>query len=765
MKKGKNIARWFRKHPAFKIGLIYFVLSALWIFFSDKLILLISRNLQDLTHFQTVKGLFFIIATTVIIYFMIINEFNRKNQIIESINENERWYNTLFSNLPSADFFLFDLQMNFILAKGEEVKRLEIYPGNIAGKRLQDLPLPAQFSSFLKKNFKSILEGRNVKKEFFYNNEWFELRGSPLKTDEYDVYAGVAILLNITNHKLQYQKVQQSKHEAESLYEEYLSINEQLQESNEKLTQTIQQLEESEASYKTFIQQTNEGIYKFRSKKPIPTDIPVDEQVELIYEHAYIADCNNALAEIYGYSEAKDMLGMPLKTYHERHLRKKGKEILRKFIENGYELKNEESKEYTVNRKEIFLTKNVSGIVIDNHLHSSWGAQSNITKQKRFEKNLIKAKKQAEQSDKLKSAFLANMSHEIRTPLNGILGFSYLLTKDDNDEQQKQKFASIIKNNGKQLLNLINDILDLSKIEAGQLSLYPSRFSINKLMEEIYTQYQNNDRILQKSLNLQYEIGLEDNEDVIEQDRERLMQVLDNLLNNAIKFTDSGTIQMGYKQKDSRLEFYVSDTGMGIPEKVQKHIFNRFHQADESIKKQAGGTGLGLSICKGIMDLFNGEIWVESEEGKGSTFLFTIPFQKAEKQPQKVTTREKNWNFGDKKILVVEDDQNSMELLTTLLKSYKTQILSANTGEKAIQKCENDRDIDLVLMDIKLPGKDGYHATKAIKAVRPKLPVIAQTAYAMPEDKEKSSDYGFDGYLTKPIEEKELLETLQTFLQ
>jgi PAS domain S-box-containing protein len=730
----------------------------MWIFFSDHLLLFISRDLQSITNFQTIKGIFFVLATTVIIYFLIYNELKRKNKLIDKINTSERWYNILFSNIPQADIFLFDNKMDFILAQGNQLKKYEHHSESIEGKNINELPLPKIFTEFLKKNYRQILYNKNVHDEFRYKDNWFELRGSPLKDEDGTIYAGVVILFDITDHKNRIKEIEKNKNEAETLYEEYISINNQLKEKNEELIEAKVSAEENESKYRAFIEKTHEGIYRVVLNESMSTDLNFEEQHKHITEHGYIAECNDAFAKFYGYNNAEEIIGKGLMDFYSNNLIEKNN-LIKQFIEEEYELKNIESTEYTTKGEKIHFTKNVTGVFQNNKLHSAWISQIDITKQKKFEQQLLEAKKKAEESDQLKSAFLANMSHEIRTPLNGILGFSYLLTKKKQATKEEHKFASIISNNGKQLLSLINDILDVSKIEAGQMSLSEEKFSINKLMDELYTQYENNDGIIQKKLTLQYETGLEDNKDTVILDRGRLMQIIENLLNNAIKFTDEGQITYGYTLKDKEtLKFYVKDTGVGIPKDKQELIFQRFHQNTENNSKHKG-TGLGLAICKGITDLYNGNIWIESEENKGTTFYFTLPFRSAKAKKAKSGKTPKIY-LKDKNILVVEDDLNSYELLLAILEKHEVNVLRAGDGEEAIEQCKNNSNIDLVLMDLKLPLKDGYQATKEIKDILPNLPIIAQTAYAMPEEKEKSKKYEFSGYITKPIEENKLMEVL-----
>ena len=754
---------WFRHHSAFRIGIIYFIISILWIFFSDKLILYISRDLQSITQYQTVKGIFFVIITTIIIYFLIFNELKRKNKLIKKINTNKRWYNTLFSNIPRTDIYLFDNKMNFILAQGNQIKNDELQPEAIEGKNINDLPLPKNMIGFLKNHYQKILNNTNVHEEFEYNEQWFELRGSPLINEKGSVYAGVVVIFNISEYKNTIKEIEKNKNEAEALYEEYISTNDQLKEKNEELNQAKKETEESEAKYRTFIENTNEGIYHIELNPPMPKNIDTESVYDHIINYAYIAECNNAFAKSYGFKNADSIIGKSLKEFHSKNNIFQKRDILKSFIENGYELNSLESIEQTIDGKEIYFTKNITGIFSENKLTGAWVTQTNITKQKTFEKELIDAKQKAEESDRLKSAFLANMSHEIRTPLNGILGFSYLLTKKKQATKEEHKFASIISNNGKQLLHLINDILDISKIEAEQMALSEENFSVNKLMDEIYTQYMNNEYLTEKNLSLKYYTELNNKDAMITLDRVRLMQVIENLLNNAIKFTKEGEISFGYTLADENtIKFYVKDTGVGIPKEKQGLIFQRFHQhTNDQITQK--GTGLGLAICKGITGLYNGNIWIDSEENKGTTFYVTLPYKPAANENTE-TAKQTNINLKNKNILVVDDDPNSYELMHAILKKHKVNLLFAGDGEKAVEQCKNNKKIDLVLMDLKLPKKDGYKATKEIKSIRAKLPVIAQTAYAMPEEKEKSKKYKFDGYITKPIEEKKLMEILDQII-
>ena len=331
----KQLRSWYKKNSAFRIGLIYLAISTLWIFFSDQLILFISRDLQDITHFQTIKGMFFVVLTTTIIYFLIFKELKRKNQLIEAINTSERWYNTLFSNIPKADMYLFDTNMNFILAQGEQIKQYELPPEKIEGNNLKDLSLPRRIINELQNSCQEIFLGRTIHQEFQLDDTWFELRGSPLRKDDGTIYAGVIVMFNITNYKQQIIETERNKNEAEALYEEYMSINEQLNQSNEQLALANHESTKNEKNYKAFINQTHEGIYRFDLDKPMAVTLPVDEQIAWFYEHASIGECNDSLAKSYGYTRAEDLLGMSLKQFHSMDKQRTKVGLLRKFIENN----------------------------------------------------------------------------------------------------------------------------------------------------------------------------------------------------------------------------------------------------------------------------------------------------------------------------------------------------------------------------------------------------------------------------------------------
>ncbi|MFH2095738.1 MAG: PAS domain S-box protein, partial [Bacteroidota bacterium] len=380
---------------------------------------------------------------------------------------------------------------------------------------------------------------------------------------------------------------------------------------------------------------------------------------------------------------------------------------------------------------------------------------------------LIKAKEKAEESDKLKSAFLSNMSHEIRTPLNGVIGFAELLRTPGIPADQLNQYIDIINSSGAQLLSIINDIVDISKIEANQIHFVPAEFNLNHKLAEIEFFFNDSRKINRNpEVNIVFKKGLSDREANIISDSMRIQQILTNLLRNAIKFTDRGEISVSYRVTgDSYLEFCVMDTGIGIPADKIELVFHRFRQLDDSYSRRYGGTGLGLSIARSLVEMLDGKIWVESEEGKGSSFFFSIPYVHTNEllKPES-TIKTVSVNLEGKKILLVEDDDTGIHFIKALFKNTGVVLLVADTGGSALELFHNNTDLDLVLMDIQLPEISGYELVKQMKAERQGLPVFALTANAFEEDRQKALDLGCNEFLTKPLNIELLNKSVQKWL-
>ncbi len=390
-------------------------------------------------------------------------------------------------------------------------------------------------------------------------------------------------------------------------------------------------------------------------------------------------------------------------------------------------------------------------------------------KHKEIEMNLQMAKEKAEESDKLKSSFLANMSHEIRTPMNAIIGFSELITRKTVAQEKKDIYAQYITNSGKTLLALIDDIIDIAKIEAGQLKINKSVTYVNMMFNEIL-EYINNEKKRNKKEHILFtkNEAINDINFCFLCDPLRLRQILTNLLNNSLKFTFEGIIEFGYLiPNNATILFYVSDTGIGLSDEKIPLVFERFRQADDTTTRQFGGTGLGLTISKKLVEMMGGRIWAESEKSKGSTFFFSLPLIIPDRSTKIIEQRNEsntNDNFEGKTILIAEDEDNNFIFLQEVLNQTKVKIIRAKDGLQAVNLVKTHPDIALILMDIKMPEMNGYQATSIIKEMKPSIPIIAQTAYAMAEDIIKGKNAGCDDYLSKPIKPELLISTLRHFL-
>ncbi len=383
-------------------------------------------------------------------------------------------------------------------------------------------------------------------------------------------------------------------------------------------------------------------------------------------------------------------------------------------------------------------------------------------------KKLKKSQEETKEKYIQKSAFLANMSHEIRTPMNGILGFVNLLNRNKLTKEKREKYINIINSNGKHLMSIITDIIDISKIEANRLSLSRKYCNINNILEELHTQFSL--EIAEKEncyVKLTKKTPKELSNNHIQTDAVRLKQIFTNLIGNAIKFTKKGVIEFGYEIKDKKtLLFFVKDTGIGIPEKSRKIIFNRFRQAENLETCEYGGTGLGLSISEGLVKLLKGKIWLESEIDKGSKFYFTHPYEPCHTEEGKLCSDkhdETKYNWKGKTILIVDDLKIIYQYLKEIFQETKVKYLYAKNGKEAINFINNNSEIDIVLMDIQLPDITGYEATKIIKDKRKEIPIIAQTAYALTEDRIKAISAGCSDYITKPLQKDELFKLINKY--
>ena len=430
------------------------------------------------------------------------------------------------------------------------------------------------------------------------------------------------------------------------------------------------------------------------------------------------------------------------------------------------------------NRENEKLTKEL--IVANNELADQ------IKEKEKRAAELILAREKADESNRLKSAFLSNMSHEIRTPMNGIMGFAELLKAPDLTEEDKQRFIIIIESSGKRLLNIINDILDISKIESGQMPVTITETDLNEQLKYIFTFFK--PEAERKGLQIFLGDRLPEDKSMLWTDREKIYAILTNLVKNAIKFTHTGFIEFGCNflyagekkandhlkkgkknGKPVAVEFYVKDNGIGIHSDQLVFIFDRFRKGTDFLHRNYEGAGLGLSIAKAYVEMLGGKIHVISESGKGSEFYFTIPVrnesvEKEDKNDMNLTEDEEN-QAGKLKILVAEDDEFSEMLIILSVEDYCRELIRVNSGINAITACRNNPDIDLILMDIRMPEMDGYEATRQIRKFNKEVIIVAQTAYALSMEREMAMEAGCDDYLLKPIRKANLLEVINKYFK
>jgi PAS domain S-box-containing protein len=537
------------------------------------------------------------------------------------------------------------------------------------------------------------------------------------------------------------EKAEKGELELQLKNEEYETINEELNQTNENLYEAKENAEESERYLDNIINSIGDPFF-------------------VKNEQSKVLIVNDAFCEIFGLSESA-IIGKTLAehvTPEEReNFLKIDKQVLTDGVENIIEetLTVRGGKTQTIStRKTRFIDKNGKKFIV--------GIIRDISDRKQAELVLIATKEKAEESDRLKSAFLTNMSHEIRTPMNGILGFTDLLKEPNLSGEEQLQFIEIIRKSGNRMLNTVNDIIDISKIDAGQEEISKAFVNIN---EEIETQFEFfNGEAISKGIELKLNNSMQGRDAFILIDKVKLNSIISNLIKNAIKYTDKGNIEILCNKKGSKFEFKITDTGIGIPEDRIHSIFNRFEQADINDTHARQGSGLGLAISKAYVEMLGGQIGFESEQGKGSTFYFTLPWIEKQDKPKLIKEKETLSTTAINNqisILIAEDDETSFEHLCIILHNLAKRIDRVINGKEAVEYMKNNSDIDLVLMDIKMPVMSGYDATMQIRKFNKDVIIIAQTAYALTGDKEKALDAGCNDYISKPLNKAELKLLIQ----
>ncbi len=681
---------------------------------------------------------------------VITRDLTEQKQTIKELLESEIKYQTIFENSGEGFLLMTDkfIDCNKKLCEMWECSKKDVIgkdPGEFSPKFQADGSVSAEKArSYIKEAF------QKGSKSFYWQHltrkgNTTETRITLSRIKIKGKHHLIAVVQDLTELFKYQNKLKAKSRELLEQNEEIKQLNDELNENNLRLKIINKQIDLSEKKFKLAF-------------KTSPDSININRLRDGLY-----VDVNEGFTKLTGYTE-KEVIGktsLAINIWVNEDDRKRLVEELNRH-------------EYVANLEAQFRKKDgtittvlMSASIIDindeNHILS---ITRDISERKEYEEKLKEARKKAEESDMLKSAFLANMSHEIRTPMNAILGFGQLLREKELDRAKQNKFLDIIVVRSKNLLQIINDIIDISKIEANQLNLEKRQFSLNKILYELFSNFEAELATQNKEdVQLNFKAELEKEASYIESDEIRLKQILTNLISNAIKFTEKGTIEFGYSIQGEVLRFFVSDTGTGIPEEATGQIFERFRQADNSSTREFGGTGLGLSISKQLVEMLGGKIWVESELNRGSVFYFTIPFKPQAKQTKTGTImKETIPDLSGKKILIVEDDSISMAYLEELLQPTQVRIIKAYDGLDAIEKFKSEEKIDLILMDIHLPKMSGNEATREIKKINRSVPVIAQSALAMPGDKKESFKHGCDEYITKPIDNRLLFSTIRKLL-
>ena len=491
-----------------------------------------------------------------------------------------------------------------------------------------------------------------------------------------------------------------------------LSLQSEIRLSNKQLYLKNRELQQSEKRYRTLVEW-----------EPLAIIIYLNRIIVYANPAATTLFCANGIEQLVGHH----VLDRVHPDFHKAMV-----ESVELVIAEGQNVQMMEMIYLKLDGTQIHVQVEGKSIIYEGK-QSYYLAITDISKHKHVLHELIDAKERAEQSDRLKSAFLANMSHEIRTPMNGILGFSELLKSPGLRSDKMLEYIGIIEISGARMLNIINDIVDISKIESGLMKLDLKESNINEQLAFLYTFFK--PEAFSKGLNLSFISGLPSGESIIETDSQKVSAILVNLVKNALKFTHTGSIEFGYDcvakqdgQAPSMLQFYVKDTGIGIPKEKQETIFERFIQANMTNSRSYEGAGLGLTISRTYVEMLGGKLWVESQEGKGSQFYFTLPNLSQSEKTLAFEAIQPNVVLGIQhktmKVLVAEDILESAMYLEIISRSFSREIIKVGTGVEAVAACRNNPDIDLILMDIQMPEMNGYEAVREIRKFNPDVVIV-----------------------------------------
>jgi len=577
----------------------------------------------------------------------------------------------------------------------------------VMGKSLFNLIVPDELNNYVKTGIKHMLETGQV------------IQGEELRMKRKDgKYVHV-----FSNHA-----VYRLSEEESELYSIDIDLSARINAENALL--------ESEKKYRNLVENSLIGIFQSS----------FDGHIRFV---------NEALVRMLEYETSEELMAIPVKDIYL-------------FPDDRTELLQSISESKSTSDFEtILITKSghKKDVVINASSEGDYiaGMVLDITARKVAEREMVRAREIAEESDRLKSSFMANLSHEVRTPMNGIVGFSELLLDDSFDEETKRSFIETISQNSYQLLDIISDIIEISKIETEQLIINYREFSLAEMIKDIEKKYQV--VAAKKSLYINFLIECMNDDVVIISDEAKIRQALIHLLNNAVKFTETGGIEVRCMKKGSSIEFMIEDTGVGVRKGSEELIFKPFRQVEESLNRKYGGNGLGLPITKAYIESLGGNLWLKPNPAGGSIFGFNLPVRfKANELTGSLPDLNENPDYSMFTFLIAEDEFTNMTYLKKLLIPTGASLINATTGKQAIEIVEMNPKLNLVFMDIKMPEIDGLEATRVIKKMKPHIPVIATTAYAMTGDREICLTAGCDEYVAKPIRRSELFRIIRKVL-
>lgn len=725
----------------YKITLLYLILGSLWILFSDKVLYYFVPDAYRLTHVQTFKGWFFVVATAALFFLFIKKHLTEKRKTDFEIKKKTEEYYALYEEYRAQAESL-DVSKSKI---EETLHNFELV--------LENAPIPIFIQT----------EG----KFSYVNAELCNMYGAKNKNE----IINTSVLDRIHNthkdfvksriQKLNENKEAAPKSEYKQLKMDHTPIDVEVMAVPFRYYQKDGALVfvRDITSVKKYIQEIEDQNYFIQK---VLNNLPIGIALNNL-DKGVATYINKKFEEIYGWPahELKDITTFFNKVYPDEEYRTKIVQRITNDIESGKpENMHWENIEITQKNGAKRYVNAVNIPLIEQNTMVS--TVMDITTQKQFEKELIIAKEKSEESNRLKTAFLNNISHEFRTPLNGMLGFLDLAMQEDIDQQQKLEYFGIIKESSNKFLSILTDVIEISQIQSNtEHSNSISECNINRLIDKVIQ----DKSILIRKKGLELKVRKDCNEDelFIKTDEYKLERSIMHVLDNAIKFTHQGTIEFVCKKNTHTIEIKIKDTGIGIAPEAQSMVFQPFRQIEVGETRNYGGNGVGLSIVQFYVDNLNGTVTLESEPGKGTNVVLKIPVDCTSGNEKSQSLNNKVVNWSDYTILIVEDDKTNYLYLNEVISALGAKTLFAKNGLQALEHCKENQEIDLVLMDIKMPEMNGYEATKLIKKIRPDLTLIAQSAYATENEVSKYKEV-FDGYITKPIDLEILVRKLTEYL-